>query len=198
MLVDKNKKEINCKIVYYGPALSGKTTNLKYIHKRLKPDHRGELVSVDTKGERTLFFDFLPVEIPLPRGFKLRFHLYTVPGQFFYQSSRKLVLRGADGLVYVADSSASRRESNVQIMKEMLDVLKLYKMKLIEEVPLIIQYNKRDLPDAMPVEELEKLLNPWGVPYVEAVAVSGVGVFQTLDLIVKEVMKRVIKKTKVA
>ncbi len=198
MLIDKNKKEINCKIVYYGPALSGKTTNLKYIHKRLGPNHRGELVSVDTKGERTLFFDFLPVEIPLAKGFKLRFHLYTVPGQFFYQSSRKLVLRGADGIVYVADSSASRKESNIQIMKEMLDVLALYKMKPVEDVPIILQYNKRDLPDAMPVEELEKMLNPWGVPYVEAVAVSGVGVFQTLDLIVKEVMRRVMKKAKVA
>ena len=196
MLVDVGKKEINCKVVYYGPALSGKTTNLKYIFEKLNPNHRGQLVSVDTKGERTLFFDFLPVEINLPGGFKVRFHLYTVPGQFFYKASRRLVLKGADGIVYVADSSASRMESNLQILVEMLQTLKDYGNPL-EKLPLVIQYNKRDVPDAMAVAELQAKLNKWKAPHVEAVAVNGVGVFQTLDLITKMVIKDIIQKAKV-
>jgi len=195
MLVDVGKKEINCKIVFYGPALSGKTTNLKYIFDKLNPNHRGELVSVDTKGERTLFFDFLPVEIKLPGGFKVRFHLYTVPGQFFYKASRRLVLKGADGIVYVADSSASRMESNLQILVEMLQTLKDYGNPL-EKLPLIMQYNKRDVPDALPVAELEAKLNKWKAPHVEAVAVNGVGVFQTLDLITKMVLRNIVAKTR--
>ncbi len=196
MLVDVGKREINCKVVFYGPALSGKTTNLKYIFEKLNPNHRGQLISVDTKGERTLFFDFLPVEIKLPGGFKVRFHLYTVPGQFFYKASRRLVLKGADGIVYVADSSASRMESNLQILVEMLQTLKDYGNPL-EKLPLVIQYNKRDVPDALPVAELQAKLNKWKAPHVEAVAVNGVGVFQTLDLITKMVIKDIIQKAKV-
>jgi len=193
MLIDQAKKEMNCKIVYYGPALSGKTTNLKYIFDKLNPNHRGELVSVDTKGERTLFFDFLPVEIKLPGGFKVRFHLYTVPGQFFYKASRRLVLRGADGIVYVADSSASRMESNLQILVEMVQTLRDYNNP-IERLPLVMQYNKRDASDALPVSELESKLNKWNAPYVESIAVNGVGVFQTLDLITKMVLKDIVQK----
>lgn len=192
MLISSVKKEIDYKIVYYGPALSGKTTNLKYIFDKLNPKHRGELVSVDTKGERTLFFDFLPVEINLHGGFKVRFHLYTVPGQFFYKASRRLVLRGADGLVYVADSSASRMESNLQILVEMAQTLMDYNNPL-EHLPLVMQYNKRDASDAMPVAELEAKLNKWNAPHVESIAINGVGVFQTLDLITKMVLKDIVK-----
>ena len=197
MLVDVGNKEINCKIVFYGPALSGKTTNLKYIFKKLNPDYRGDMITIDTKGERTLFFDFLPVEVKLPGGFKVRFHLYTVPGQFFYKASRRLVLRGADGLVFVADSSEARMQSNLEILDEMVSALREHGQDVPDPIPLVMQYNKRDLPDAMPVPELEAKLNRWGVPHVEAVAVNGVGVFQTLDLITKLVLKKVIQKAKV-
>ncbi|MGB9590023.1 MAG: GTP-binding protein, partial [Candidatus Hydrothermia bacterium] len=145
------------------------------------------------KGERTLFFDFLPVEIKLPGGFKVRFHLYTVPGQFFYKASRRLVLRGADGLVYVADSSASRMESNLQILVEMVQTLRDYNNP-IDRLPLVMQYNKRDASDALPVSELEAKLNKWNVPHVESIAINGVGVFQTLDLITKTVLKDIKEK----
>lgn len=197
MLVDVGNKEINCKIVFYGPALSGKTTNLKYIFKKLNPAYRGDMITIDTKGERTLFFDFLPVEVKLPGGFKVRFHLYTVPGQFFYKASRRLVLRGADGLVFVVDSSEARMQSNLEILEEMVSALRDHGQNVPDPIPLVMQYNKRDLPDALPVPELEAKLNRWGVPYVEAVAINGVGVFQTLDLITKLVLKKVIQKAKV-
>ncbi len=196
MVVDIAKREINVKIVYYGPAVSGKTTNLIVIHRRLKPEHRGEMISIDTKGERTLFFDFLPVEVPIGGGFKVRFHLYTVPGQYFYKTSRKLVLKGADGIVFVADSQKSRAEENKVIFEEMKEFLAEQGMSL-DDVPLVLQYNKRDLQDIMSVEELNKLLNEKGYPYVESIASQGKGVFETLDLISKLVLKSVLQKAKV-
>ncbi len=196
MVVDIAKREINVKIVYYGPAVSGKTTNLIVIHKKLKPEHRGEMVSIDTKGERTLFFDFLPVEVPIGGGFKVRFHLYTVPGQYFYKTSRKLVLKGADGIVFVADSQRSRAEENKVIFREMKEFL-AEQGTSIDEIPLVLQYNKRDLQDIMSIEEMNKLLNDKGYPYIESVASQGKGVFETLDLISKLVLKSVLQKARV-
>ncbi len=196
MLIDHRKKEIHVKIVYYGPALSGKTTNLKVIYKKVSPRFRGEMVTVDTKGERTMYFDFLPVEVTAPGGFKVKFHLYTVPGQEFYRTSRKQVLKGADGIVFVADSALDRREANRQIMNEMIEVLKSYNTP-IETLSLVLQYNKRDLPRILTVEELQSDLNYWNVPYFEAVAKEGKGVFETLDGLIKLVMKDLTRKAKV-
>ncbi len=196
MVIDVTKREINVKIVYYGPAVSGKTTNLLVIHKRLKPEHRGDMVSIDTKGERTLFFDFLPVEVKIGGGFKVRFHLYTVPGQYFYKTSRKLVLRGADGIVFVADSQRSRLKDNKIIWEEMKEFLKSQNTSL-DEIPIVLQYNKRDLQDIMSVEELNALFEGGKFPYFEAIAVQGKGVFETLDAISKMVLRSVLQKARV-
>lgn len=195
MFIDTKKKEINVKIVYYGPALSGKTTNLKVIYAKLNPKFRGELVTVDTKGERTLYFDFLPVEVTLPGGFKVKFHIYTVPGQVFYKASRKLVLKGADGIVFVADSSPDRREANIQIMQELKEILEEQGITL-DSIPLVLQYNKRDLPNALDVDTLNADLNHLNVDYFLAVASQEKGVFETLDAIVKLVIKKLMSKTK--
>ncbi len=196
MLIDHRKKEIHVKIVYYGPALSGKTTNLKYIYRKLNPQFRGEMVTVDTKGERTMYFDFLPVEVKTPGGFKVKFHLYTVPGQEFYRVSRKLVLKGTDGVVFVADSSVDRREANIKIMNEMVETLKEFKTP-IETLAFVIQYNKRDLPSVLDIPTLQSDLNHWDVPYFEAIAKEGKGVFKTLDGVVKQVMTKIVKKAQV-
>ncbi len=196
MFIDTKKKEINVKIVYYGPALSGKTTNLKVIYAKLNPKFRGELVTVDTKGERTLYFDFLPVEITLAGGFKVKFHIYTVPGQVFYRASRKLVLKGADGIVFVADSSPERREANIQIMQELSETLEEQGTPL-GTIPLVLQYNKRDLPNALDVETLQADLNHLNAPYFLAVASQEKGVFETLDAIVKLVIKKLTSKAPV-
>jgi len=196
MLIDHRKKEIHVKIVYYGPALSGKTTNLKYIYKKLNPQFRGEMVTVDTKGERTMYFDFLPVEVKTPGGFKVKFHLYTVPGQEFYRVSRRLVLKGADGVVFVADSAVDRREANIKIMNEMVETLKEFKTP-IETLAFVIQYNKRDLPSVLDIPTLQSDLNHLGVPYFEAIAKEGKGVFPTLDGVVKQVMNKIVKKAQV-
>jgi len=196
MLIDRRRKEIHVKIVYYGPALSGKTTNLKYIYKKLSPKFRGEMVMVDTKGERTLYFDFLPVEIKVQKGFKVKFHLYTVPGQEFYKSSRRLVLKGADGIVFVADSAVDRREANIKIMNEMVETLKEFKTP-IETLAFVIQYNKRDLPSVLDIQTLQSDLNFLGVPYYEAIAKDGIEVFPTLDGVIKQVMRNITKKARV-
>lgn len=196
MFIDTKKKEINVKIVYYGPALSGKTTNLKVIYAKLNPKFRGDLVTVDTKGERTLYFDFLPIEITLPGGFKVKFHVYTVPGQVFYKASRKLVLKGADGIVFVADSSPERRESNIQIMQELIETLEEQGISL-NSIPLVIQYNKRDIPNAMSIEIMNADINHLNSPYFEAIASQEKGVFETLDAIVKLVIKKLTTKTPV-
>ncbi len=187
-LINYAAREINVKIVYYGPGLSGKTTNIKYIYEKLAPDLKGQLVSVATEQERTLFFDFLPIDLGNVRGFKTRFHLYTVPGQVFYNASRKLILKGVDGIVFVADSQIERMDENIESFENMIENLESYGMKL-EDIPYVLQYNKRDLPNIASVEELQKNLNKDGVPYFEAVATKGMGVFETL----KEIAKMVIR-----
>ena len=156
-------REINCKIVYYGPGLCGKTTNLQYIYERTNPDAKGKMISLATETERTLFFDFLPVDLGTIRGFKTRFHLYTVPGQVYYNASRKLILKGVDGIVFVADSQIERMEANQEAMQNLYDNMAEYGYDLTK-MPFVIQYNKRDLPNASPLSELQAALNPgWEV-----------------------------------
>lgn len=195
MVIDLKAKEIKFKIVYYGPGLSGKTTNLRYIYERFQGP-KGKLLTIDTKGERTLFFDFLPIEIKILKGFKSRFYLYTVPGQVFYKISRKLVLRGADGVVFVADSGSNRLEENIAIYNEMHDYLKNLGLLNGRRLPIIMQYNKRDLPTALPVEELEEKVNIYKYPYHLAIAVEGKGVFKTLHHILLKVIKNFSKTRK--
>jgi len=187
-LINYASREINSKIVYYGPGLGGKTTNIKYIYTKLNPEIKGKLISLATELDRTLFFDFLPVDLGTIRGFKTRFHLYTVPGQVFYNASRKLILKGADGIVFVADSQIERYDENIESFENMNDNLQTYNLTL-DRIPLIIQYNKRDLPNITSVEELQKAINPQNkYPFFEAVASQGIGVFETL----KEVCKKVL------
>ena len=184
------KKEIDAKIVYYGPAISGKTTNLQYIHQHMKPDQRGKMVSLATNEDRTLFFDFLPIELESVRGFKTRFHLYTVPGQVYYGATRRAVLTGADGVVFVADSHSERMEENLASFKDLEDNLRYYGKK-IETTPLIIQYNKRDLPDVLGVEELNQKINKLESPHFESVAILGKGVFESLTMACRLVLKAI-------
>ena len=180
-------REINCKIVYYGPGLCGKTTNLQYIYARTNPEAKGKMISLATETERTLFFDFLPLSLGEIRGFKTRFHLYTVPGQVFYDASRKLILKGVDGIVFVADSQMERYEANIESFENLEYNLQEQGYEL-DKVPYVIQYNKRDLPNCTPIEELRKLVNPNGVPDFEAVATTGQGVFNTLKSVAKLVL----------
>jgi len=189
MLLNKSKNEIDLKIVYYGPALAGKTENLKYIYSKISPQRRGELVKIDTKGERTLYFDFMPIEIKL-EPYKLKVHLFSVPGQVFYKVSRRLVLKGFDGIIFVADSSPDRREANIQSMEEMLSNIQSDGFK-IEDIPIVLQYNKRDLTNALSIEVLQNDLNRNNWPYVLAVASEGKGVIETLDLCLKLTIKSV-------
>ena len=180
-------REINCKIVYYGPGLCGKTTNLQYIYERTNPDAKGKMISLATETERTLFFDFLPLSLGEIRGFKTRFHLYTVPGQVFYDASRKLILKGVDGVIFVADSQIERLEANQESVENLRTNLAEQGYSL-EKIPYVIQYNKRDLPNVVPVEELRELINPMRVPDFEANARAGVGVFDTLKAVSKLVL----------
>ena len=185
--INYSSREINCKIVYYGPGLCGKTTNLQHIYQKTNPDVKGKMISLATETERTLFFDFLPLALGEIRGFKTRFHLYTVPGQVFYDASRKLILKGVDGVVFVADSQIERMEANV----ESLDNLKVNLREQgydLDKIPYIMQYNKRDLPNAAPLEEMQRLLNPQGAPEFEACATTGQGVFETLKATAKLVL----------
>jgi len=184
-------KEINCKIVYYGPGLSGKTTNIKWIYDHIKPENKGEMITLATETERTLFFDFVPIEVSNVRGFKVRFHLYTTPGQIIYQASRKLILKGVDGIVFVADSQEERHDANLDTLDDMIENLRDYEID-IEEIPLVFQYNKRDLPNILPVEKLRADLNRWNRPDFEAIATKGVGVLETF----KEITRQVLKKLK--
>ena len=162
-MINYASREINCKIVYYGPGLGGKTTNLEYVYGKVSPNTRGKLISLATETERTLFFDFLPVDLGTIRGFRTRFHLYTVPGQVYYNASRKLILKGVDGVVFVADSQADRAEANLESMQNLYDNMAAYGYDLTR-MPFIIQYNKRDLPNAAPLAELQEMLNPgWEV-----------------------------------
>jgi signal recognition particle receptor subunit beta len=220
-MINYASREINCKIVYYGPGLGGKTTNLEHVYGQVEPDTRGKLISLATETERTLFFDFLPVDLGTIRGFKTRFHLYTVPGQVYYNASRKLILKGVDGIVFVGDSQLERMEANQEAMQNLYDNMAEYGYDLTA-MPFVIQYNKRDLPNASPIRDLQGALNPgWEVtdqgrmrvvpdqahpgerlieqlptgewieraPYIEAVAVNGDGVFDTLKMVSKLVLK---------
>ena len=187
-MINYASREINCKIVYYGPGLCGKTTNLEYVYEKVSPNTRGKLISLATETERTLFFDFLPVDLGAIRGFKTRFHLYTVPGQVYYNASRKLILKGVDGVVFVADSQVERLDANIESMHNLYDNLAEYGLDL-REIPFIIQYNKRDLPNTSSLQELEAQLNPNRVPHFEAVATRGIGVFDTLKAVSKQVIK---------
>jgi signal recognition particle receptor subunit beta len=180
-------REINCKIVYYGPGLCGKTTNLQYIYERTNPEAKGKMISLATETDRTLFFDFLPLALGEIRGFKTRFYLYTVPGQVFYDASRKLILKGVDGVVFVADSQIARMEANQESLENLRTNLAEQGYSL-DKLPYVIQYNKRDMPDIGTVEELRELLNPTNVPEFEACARTGVGVFDTLKAVAKLVL----------
>ena len=190
--INYSSREINCKIVYYGPGLCGKTTNLQYIYGKTNPDVKGKMISLATETERTLFFDFLPLSLGEIRGFKTRFHLYTVPGQVFYDASRKLILKGVDGVVFCADSQIERMEANVESL-ENLSVNLGEQGYDIANVPYVVQYNKRDLPNAAPLDEMRHLLNPSGVPEFEACATVGTGVFETLKSVAKGVLSNLKK-----
>jgi signal recognition particle receptor subunit beta len=185
--INYSSREINCKIVYYGPGLCGKTTNLQYIYAKTNPDAKGKMISLATETERTLFFDFLPLSLGEIRGFKTRFHLYTVPGQVFYDASRKLILKGVDGVVFVADSQIERMEANIESVDNLRVNLSEQGYDL-DKIPYVVQYNKRDLPNIATVEELRRLLNPRNVPEYQAVAPTGVGVFETLKAVAKLVL----------
>jgi mutual gliding-motility protein MglA len=187
-MINYASREINCKIVYYGPGLGGKTTNLEYVYDKVAPSTRGKLISLATETERTLFFDFLPVDLGTIRGFKTRFHLYTVPGQVYYNASRKLILKGVDGVVFVADSQPERVDANVESMYNLHDNLAEHGLEP-GRLPFVIQYNKRDLPNAVPVADLEAELNPARVPSFEAVGTRGIGVFDTLKTVSKQVIQ---------
>jgi signal recognition particle receptor subunit beta len=185
--INYSSREINCKIVYYGPGLCGKTTNLQFIYKKTRPEAKGRMITLATETERTLFFDFLPLALGDIRGFKTRFHLYTVPGQIFYDASRKLILKGVDGIVFVADSQIERMDANIESFENMKTNLEDQGYSLAQ-IPYIIQYNKRDMPNIVPVPEFKKVLNANSVPDFEAVALDGIGVFETLKTIVKLVL----------
>ena len=180
-------REINCKIVYYGPGLCGKTTNLQHVYQKTAPEAKGKMISLATETERTLFFDFLPLALGEIRGFKTRFHLYTVPGQVFYDASRKLILKGVDGVVFVADSQEERLDANIESMENLKVNLEEQGYQL-EQLPFVIQYNKRDLPNVTPVAELRELLNPDNVPEFEACAQTVEGVFETLKAVAKLIL----------
>lgn len=188
-LINYSSREINCKIVYYGPGLCGKTTNIQYVYDKVAPETKGKLITLATEMDRTLFFDFLPLELGTVKGFKTRFHLYTVPGQVYYDASRKLILRGVDGIVFVADSQRARYDANIESLYNLHENLEEYKFKL-EEIPYVIQYNKRDMPEIITIEELEQELNPEGCPSFPAIAIKGVGVFDTLKSVAKQVLKK--------
>jgi signal recognition particle receptor subunit beta len=180
-------REINCKIVYYGPGLGGKTTNLQYIYDSTAPQAKGKLISLATETDRTLFFDFMPLEFGTIKGFKTRFHLYTVPGQVYYDASRKLILKGVDGVVFVADSQEERMDANIESLYNLEENLKEQGYDLMK-LPYVLQLNKRDLPNIVPVEEMKAELQRKGEPVFEAVASRGEGVFETLKAVAKQVL----------
>lgn len=188
-IINFKDKEINCKLVYYGTGLGGKTTNLKYIHSQLAPTARGELICLATETERTLFFDFLALDLGKVQDFNVRFSLYTVPGQVEYNASRKLILNGADGIIFVADSDPVRSGENVDSLRNMIDNLASYSMS-IDTIPWVIQYNKRDLTNAMTIDRLENSCNIRNVPAFEAIASQGLGVFATLRAVSKGVLNK--------
>lgn len=190
MFINWAQKEINLKIVYYGPGLSGKTTNLEYIYRQIDPSLRGELVTLKTREERTLYFDFLQLEFGRIKGMHPKFNLYTIPGQVYYAQSRRIILRGVDGIVFVADSQRDRMIENLDSLLDLEENL-INEGKSLAAVPWILQYNKRDLPQICSVEEMNRKLNIHGIPVVEAVAVTGIGVVETLKQIIQQVMSHV-------
>jgi hypothetical protein len=187
--INYSSREVCCKIVYYGPGLSGKTTNLQYVHSKVPQDTRGNLISLATEADRTLYFDFLPINIGAINGFAARFQLYTVPGQVYYNATRKLVLRGVDGVVFVADSQPDKMDENIESLMNLEENLREYGYDLTE-LPFVIQYNKRDLPGVLTVEQLQEKLNPNRWPHFEASATIGNGVFDTLKMIIKLVLEK--------
>ena len=188
-LINVAAREIHCKIVYYGPGMGGKTSNLQYIHSAVPREAKGELLSIATETERTLFFDFLPLDLGKVRGFSTRFHLYTVPGQNVYERTRVAVLNGADGVVFVADSQKHKLEDNVKSLRELaVNITK--QNKKFQDFPIVLQYNKRDLPNALPSEVLDKYLNSLNWQRYDAVAMTGVGIFDTLKAISKLVISK--------
>ncbi len=186
-------REINCKIVYYGPGLGGKTTNLQFIYEKTNPSNKGQLISLATETDRTLFFDFLPLDLGTVRGFRTRFHLYTVPGQVFYDASRKLILKGVDGVVFVADSQEARMDANVESLENLKINLRENGFELAS-VPYVLQLNKRDLPNIVPYEDMKGQLNVKNEQTFEAVATVGTGVFETLKAVAKQVLLELSKK----
>lgn len=197
-LIDLSKREVHCKIVFYGPGRCGKTTNLLHIYEKMNPKDRGKMLTIDTKGDRTLFFDLLPLNLGKIKGFDIRIQLYTVPGQVMYEATRRLVLKGADGLVFVADPLKVRQERNIESLEDLRRNLLAHKLKL-ENMPIVLQYNKRDLVDTpvptLTVEDLEKDLNSaLKCPAFESVASTGIGVFETLKEISKMTVKYVAEK----
>ncbi len=188
-LINYSSREINCKIVYYGPGLCGKTTNIQYVYNKVDPSTKGKLITLATEMDRTLFFDFLPLELGTVKGFKTRFHLYTVPGQVYYDASRKLILRGVDGIVFVADSQQARFDANIESLYNLHENLEEYKLNL-DDIPFVIQYNKRDMENVIDLEDMEQELNPEKFPSFPAVAVKGDGVFDTLKCVAKGVLKK--------
>ncbi|MHC5051857.1 MAG: GTP-binding protein, partial [Planctomycetota bacterium] len=188
-------KEIQCKIVYYGPGMSGKTTNLEVVHKKAPTNAKGDLTSIATEGDRTLFFDFMPLDLGNIAGIKTKFQLYTVPGQVYYNSTRKLVLQGVDGIVFVADSQAEKSDENIEALENLKTNLREYGRDL-DSIPVVFQWNKRDLPTALPLEELQKRMNPMGAPSFEAVASTGEGVFPTLKALASLVLESINREKK--
>lgn len=193
VLINVAQREISCKIVYYGPGLCGKTTNIQVVHDKTPEGHKGKLTSLATEGDRTLFFDFLPLDLGNVGGMRTKFQLYTVPGQVYYNATRKLVLRGADGVIFVADSAPEKMQENIESLENLIANLKEQGIN-IEDIPLVFQWNKRDLPNAVPVEELQAKLNRWNAPAFEAVAIKGEGVFSTLKCISGLVLERISRK----
>ena len=187
-------REINCKLVYYGPGLGGKTANLQWIYDHTGTGQKGKMVSLATETDRTLFFDFLPLDLGTVRGFKTRFHLYTVPGQVFYEASRRLILKGADGVVFVADSQEERLDANIETLENLREHLKDHNLDFAT-IPYVLQLNKRDLPNILPVEELQKNIGVKGEPTIEAVAITGQGVFDTLKEVAKLVLNELRKNS---
>jgi len=180
-------REINCKLVYYGPGLGGKTTNVQYIYERSAQPNKGKLISLATESDRTLFFDFMPLELGTIRGFRTRFHLYTVPGQVFYDASRKIILRGVDGVVFVADSQEARYEANIESLRNLRENLQEHARDLVS-LPYVLQLNKRDTPTAMPAKALAAALRLGDEPVFEAVATQGVGVFESLKATIRRML----------
>jgi signal recognition particle receptor subunit beta len=188
--IDVKNRQLNCKLVYYGTGMGGKTTNLRCIHKKTNPKMRGKLISLDTATERTLFFDFFPMSVGTVKGLETRFSFYTVPGQSFYNLTRRTILKDVDGLVFVSDSQAERMEANIDSFLNLQENLTSYKLDL-KQIPHVIQYNKRDLQDIVPVEDMRRELNPHGVADFEAVATEGQGVFETLRVIMRLVLEKI-------